>query len=80
MPKAPPRGVVPCVVSERWIEFPPKSGGRYDFGEPIEISIKTRGSNDKPRKLCELIVTREDLLRAIKQVQVPSKPETNGRY
>ena len=74
------RGVVPCVVSERWIEFPLESGGHLDFGEPITLAIKTRGTNDKPRKICEIIVTREDLQRAIDQVRDPSARGGNGRF
>ena len=79
MAKRTRRGVVPCIVSDRWIEFPARSGGRQPFGEPITLTIKTLGSNDKPRKLCELIVTRKELQRAINQVLPPANPHANGK-
>lgn len=65
------KGYVPCMVSERWIQFPNKSGGNYSKGEFIEISVMTRGDNGKPRKLCDLVITREDIVRAIDSVEKP---------
>jgi hypothetical protein len=62
---------VPCQVSERWIQFPEQSSGPYEGGEFIFIDIMTNGSNDKPRKLCDLVVTREDLLEALENVKTP---------
>ena len=60
---------VPCMVSDRWIEFPENSIGHFDGGEFIEISIKTHSyKNDKESKICNMIVTREDLLKAIAEV------------
>lgn len=56
---------VPCVVSERWLQFPKKSGGHFRDGEFIQLSVMTKDQDDEPRKLCDLVVTREDLLKAI---------------
>jgi hypothetical protein len=42
-------------------------------GEYIVMSVMTIDSNDKERKLCELVVTREDLLGAISSIKPPSK-------
>lgn len=59
-------GYVPCEVSERWIQFPDEvSDERY-----IPISIMTTGSKQESRKICELIVSKDDLLRAIEKVKV----------
>lgn len=65
---------VPCMVSDRWIEFPESSIGHFGGGEFIEISIKTHSyKNDKESKICNMIVTREDLLKAIAEVGMPKK-------
>ena len=65
------KGYVPCMVSERWIQFPSKSGGNFSAGEYIEISVMTMGHDEKPRKLCDLVVTKEDIIRAINSVENP---------
>jgi len=66
-------GYVPCVVSERWLQFPNMSAGHYGGGEFIEISVMTRDSDKKPKKLCDLVITREDIIRAINWVKDPEK-------
>jgi len=60
---------VPCVVSSRWLQFPKESAGRFQEGEFIHMNVMTLDSNENPRKLCELIVTREDLMRVINLVK-----------
>jgi hypothetical protein len=60
---------VPCVVSGRWLQFPETSLGRSIDGEYILLEVMTEGSNDKPRKLCDLFVTKEDLTRAMNSVK-----------
>jgi len=68
-------GFVPCMVSERWLQFPAQSAGHFDRGEFIDIQVMTNGSNDKPKKICDLILTREDLLKALDSVSPPSGSE-----
>lgn len=65
------KGYVPCMVSERWIQFPKESGSHFDDGEYIAISIMTYGSDDKDKKICDLVITREDILKAINSVKCP---------
>ena len=43
-------GFVPCMVSERGLQFPDKSAGHYVGGEFIEISVMTRAF----KILCQL--------------------------
>ena len=62
-------GFVPCMISERWIQFPEVSTGHFGGGEFIEISIMTKNSKGKQREICNLIVTREDLLSALSAVK-----------
>ena len=66
------KGYVPCEVSGRWIQFPEYSGGYFTEGEYIDIAVMTLDQNERPRKLCNLIVTREDLERALKNVKPPT--------
>jgi len=63
------KGAVPCQVSERWLKFPAESAGHYGGGEFIFLEVMTFDKNEKQRKLCELVVTREDLLSAINGVK-----------
>jgi hypothetical protein len=60
---------VPCMVSSRYMLFPNKSGGHFNEGEYIDLSIMTETDDGKSKKLCELIVTREDILRAINSIR-----------
>jgi hypothetical protein len=56
---------VPCVVRGRWWEFSQRGSARIMEGEAITLTVKTEGADEQPRKLCELIVTREDLMRVL---------------
>ena len=68
------KGYVPCMVSDRWIQFPKKSVGHFGGGEFIEISIMTHSyTKNRPAKLCDMIVTREGLLKAINAISDPDK-------
>jgi len=64
-------GYVPCEVSSRWLQFPENSGGYFSAGEYIEVDVMTLDQNEKPRKICNLILTRADLERALKNVKPP---------
>jgi hypothetical protein len=64
---------VPCVVSERWLVFGEEGHGPFHDGEYIHLDVMTHGADDSPRKLCSLVVTREDVLRALSNVKAPNK-------
>ncbi len=58
-------GHVPCEVSERWLQFP-------DTAEDprwLPVDVMTMGSDDLPRKICELVLNKEDLLRAVNAIK-----------
>ena len=59
---------VPCQVSDRWLQFSKISSVLQD-GDFVTLEVKTGGYSDRGRKLCELIVTREDLLAALENVK-----------
>lgn len=60
------KGFVPCEVSGRWLQFPEKvTDDRY-----IPLEVMTEGSGDSPKKICELIVSKEDIMRAINSIEI----------
>jgi hypothetical protein len=60
---------VPCIVTSRWIEFSQVGSTPRPEGEAIKLAVMTDGSNDEPHKICELIVTREELLRVLALIE-----------
>ena len=63
---------VPCMISGRYLEFPAQSGGHFKGGEFIPISVMTVGNDNQPRKICELVLTREQLLAALAACKQPA--------
>lgn len=66
-----PRGSslsVRCIISDRWLSFPAQVEASLQCGEVMTVNVMTRGAKGKPRKICELIVTREDLLDTLEQI------------
>ncbi len=63
--------MVPCMVSGRYLLFPEQSAGHLGGGEFIPVDVMTMGGDDKPRKLCEMVITREDLLAALTACKAP---------
>jgi len=61
-------GYVPCEVSSRWIQFPKEANENY-----IPIDIMTIGENEKPKKICEMIVSKENLIKAINSIKFTNK-------
>ncbi|EPY2271303.1 hypothetical protein [Clostridium sporogenes] len=62
------KGYVPCEVSERWLQFDEKSA-LCEGGEFIGVDVMTLGSDEQPKKICNLILTREDIERALANVK-----------
>lgn len=59
---------VECKVSDRYLRFREKSSTLQD-GEYIIIDVMTTQTDiNKPYKLCEVIITREDLLEALNHI------------
>lgn len=59
---------VSCQVSDRWLKFSEEST-HLEGGEFISLDVMTLGSDEKERKICELVITREELLEALKNVK-----------
>jgi hypothetical protein len=59
---------VSCQVNERWLQFP-ETAHPLQGGDFMMIDVMTLGSDEKERKLCELVLTKQDLLKMIAQVE-----------
>lgn len=57
--------LVPCHVSERWLRFEEREQYEVLDEDLIQFDVMTRDDEGEPYKLCELVVARGDLLRAI---------------
>jgi hypothetical protein len=60
---------VPCVVTGRWLEFSQGGSTRIEAGEVLSLAVMTEGSGEGPKKLCELMVTREDILDVLALIE-----------
>lgn len=62
-------GYVPCEVSDRWLQFDNEST-LVQCGELIGLDVMTMGTDEKPKKICQLIIRREDIERALANVKI----------
>lgn len=61
---------VRCRVSGRSLQFYPRSDNEIDGSELIGFDVMSSEDDEKPtRKLCSIVVKREDLLNALKHIQ-----------
>ena len=60
--------VLRCQVSERWLQLPIATDLTRDNIDYMRLDVMTNGSNDKPKKLCELIVNRNELIELLKDI------------
>jgi hypothetical protein len=56
---------VPCHVSERWLRFAEREQYVALDEDLIQLDVMTLDDEGAPYKLCELMVSRGDLLRAV---------------
>ena len=56
---------VQCHVSDRWLRFEEREQFEVLDEDLIQLDVMTRDDDGQPYKLCELLVARGDLLRAI---------------
>ena len=59
---------VRCIVSDRWLSFLTKAETKLDAGEPINVAVMTRSKDNRPKKLCELYILREDLEDTLRMI------------
>lgn len=59
--------IAECEISGRWLQFPRKAeivGGK----SLMFINVMTNGQDDNPRKICELVLAKEDLLAILEKI------------
>ena len=56
---------VRCHVSDRWLRFEEREQFEVLDEDLIQLDVMTRDDDGEPYKLCELVVARGDLLRAV---------------
>lgn len=56
---------VRCHVSERWLQFSEREQYEVMDEDLIQLDVMTLDDEGEPYKLCELVVARGDLLRAV---------------
>ena len=61
------QGVLRCVISERWLQFP-KASYRHPDMEYLELDVMTLGADEKPRKICSITVDKERLLEMLNKL------------
>jgi hypothetical protein len=73
-PGAPGPGVlaVPCHMSERWLQFVEREQYEAVDEDLMRLAVMTLDDGGRPYKLCELVVARGDLLRAVAAHGEPS--------
>lgn len=57
--------LVRCHVSERWLQFAAREQYEVLDEDLIQLDVMTLDDEGAPYKLCELVVARGDLLRAV---------------
>jgi hypothetical protein len=62
---------VHCYVSDRWLAFPDASGGGGSGEELMLVEVMTLDIDEDPKRICELVLVRADLERALRRVKRP---------
>ncbi|WP_321846962.1 hypothetical protein [Paraburkholderia bannensis] len=57
----------PCQVSGRWLQFP-TNAREFKTGTFLAVDVMTENDDGKPRKLCELVLVKEDLLELLNRI------------
>ena len=58
-----------CIVSDRWLSFPSVTTSELSDGTPLTINVMTRSKNDAPKKICELIILKEEIEETLKSIK-----------
>ena len=68
------RGILRCEVSGRWLQFPDASDKFSDM-EYLHLDIMTLGTDEQKRKLCELVLDKQQLLKMLSDLPVNNRTE-----
>ena len=64
---------VQCQVSNRWLQFPEGAGTGTDGEDWMIVDVMTLDSNEQPKKICELVLSRADILQTLEHVAKPAR-------
>lgn len=71
-------GHAECHVSGRWLQFPPTAqqnpNGSGGFDDLTFVNVMTQNHDGVSRKICELVLNRQDLLDILNRMQVKPQP------
>jgi hypothetical protein len=59
---------VNCLITDRWLKFEDTSV-RMDVGEAVILDVMETDTDGNDKKVCQLVVTKEELLEVIKQIE-----------
>ncbi len=59
---------VNCLISDRWLKFYNQSSMLHS-GEALKLDVMTTNQNGEDKTLCTLIITKEELLSALKNIK-----------
>jgi hypothetical protein len=73
---------VPCIVSNRWFQFPEKSDrfedGDYPDGDYIFVDVMTTSAGGQTlKKLCTLCISKDELVAALSEVDKEEQSATH---
>lgn len=57
-------GYVPCEVSERWLQFD-TVGTKNGL---VAVNVMTKNDKGVKKKICQMVLNKDDLLRALNSV------------
>jgi hypothetical protein len=66
--------IIPCQISSRWLKFPEKM---HVYSEESYLSIdvmttiKNENNETKDKKLCEIVLLKEDLIKLLEEYENP---------
>lgn len=58
-----------CQVSSRWLQFP-QSAQTVGDASFMFVDVMTLTGNEQEKKLCQLVLTKEDLLDILERIEV----------
>jgi hypothetical protein len=58
-----------CQVSNRWLQFPDAASSVEDHTF-LCVEVMTHNSDEREKKICQLVLTKEDLLQILERIQV----------
>jgi len=68
-------GKIECEVSGRWIQFP-EASDKFSDMEYLCLDVMTTGASDNERKLCELILDKQQLQKMLNELPVNDRTKT----